>query len=266
MKVLPIAKLTAKEVLKEKLFIGVVIVSAIFCVLSYYLSNISAGNNVKIAMDFILSFQFFITAIFAIFMVSGSFHKDLNDKVIYLLYSKPMTKVEYLTGKVAGFFSVLTLLSFILFLINTSAILIINKISNLYVPHIILTERAFIFSLLLTFMGLLLISVVTLFSVSFSSSTLAMLVSFLVFIIGLELSPVKELVTASKLVSEVNKIIVKVVYYVFPNFSLFDVKTIVVYHFLKFSPFFVSGVIVYSVIYSIFLILISLLVFERKEL
>ena len=67
MKVLPIAKLTAKEVLKEKLFIGVVIVSAIFCVLSYYLSNISAGNNVKIAMDFILSFQFFITAVLRVF-------------------------------------------------------------------------------------------------------------------------------------------------------------------------------------------------------
>lgn len=265
LKIYPVLKLTFKEILKEKIFSGIVILDVLFCVGSYYLSEISAGDNVKIAEDFILSFQFFIITIFSILITTSSFYKDFKEKVIYLILSKPVEKKDYLLGRISGLLAALSSLSFILYLINTSAILIINKISHLYVPRIIVTERTFLFSVLLVFMGLLIITVTTLLYMLFTSHNLILLSSFLIFIIGLELSPARELVYASRFASDVTKLIVKVSYYLLPNYSLFDIKSAVVYYELSINPLFVTGTIVYALLYSLFLFFSSLQILERKE-
>ena len=267
MKSLAVAKLTFSESVKERFFLGVVGADVLFCVLSYFLSEISAGDNVKIAMDFILAFQFFAAAIYSTLAVVGSFQKDLHQKVIYLIYSKPITRGQYLWGKVLGFSALFFVLSFLLTLINGVAILAINWISNLIFPHLVLTERLFLFGLALFFMLFLLSSVSTLTSLLFSNPSMAAFAALLVFVAGLELSPVREIASSATFVSEFNRRLIEVVYYLFPNFSLFDVKAFVVHTlYREMSPIYFFLIALYSLVYGGALLFLSTIIFERREL
>jgi ABC-type transport system involved in multi-copper enzyme maturation permease subunit len=264
--VLALSRLTFKEAVKEKFFLGMVVIEILFLFLSYYLSNISAGDTVKIAMDFMLSFYFFLIAAFSILISANSTFKDINEKMVYLILSKPISRGEYILGKIFGFWKAISFFVFISFFIKSSGLLIINSLSHLYIPHIIVVERIFLFSILLAFMGFLLASFGTLFGVLFSSSILAIVIAFLAFVAGLELSPVKELILASKQVGELNKLIVKFAYYVFPNFSLFDIKQAVVHVELPIKKFYIALVFLYSIVYSLAVVLVAIFTLERREL
>ncbi len=266
MKLFALSRLTFGEIVKEKFFIGMLVVEVISIFLSRYLSEISAGDTVKIAMDFMLSFYFFITAVFSILISTNSTFKDINDKVVYLILSKPLSRKGYIVGKLLGFFAVISFFVISSFFIITTGLLIINAFSHLYIPHIIVVERIFLFSVILLFMGFLLASLGTLLGIVSSSSLLALFVTFLIFISGLELSPVKELVSASEHVSELNKLVVELAYYLFPNFSLFDIKQIVVHVEIPIKAFYILLVFIYSSVYSLALILASVFAFERREL
>lgn len=265
MKILPLTKFFFRETVKERFFWGVVVFDLLFCFFAYYLSEITAGDNVKIAMDFILSFQFFIVAIFSVLVSWNAIQSDLNNKVIYLIYSKPVTKRDYLAAKSLSLYLALVVLVFILTVLNSSAFFVINRISKLYVPHVIVIHRLAVFGVSLVFMGMMLVSLSLMFSVSFSSNIVSLFVSFIVFIIGLELSPVKELVVSSELASEINKIVVRTAYYVFPNFSLFDVKPYVVHKSVNMPFAYVAGIFVYSLIWSFIFLLLTYMIFRNKE-
>lgn len=260
------AKLTLKETFKEKVFPGTVAVNILLCVFSYYLSEVSSGDTTKVAMDFILTFQFFLTVIFAILLTAGSFSEDIRHKAIYLIYSKPVTRKGYILGKLAGLCSAVAVLSFLFYLINTTAVLIINVLARLYTPHIVLTERMFLFSLLCALAGVLAVALTAVFSLLHSTALLAMVSSFLLFLAGLEVAPVKELVVASKLASPFNKLAVKVAYYILPNFSFFNLKVPVVHHFVPVPVSFLLLAFAYFLCYFAFLTAVAMALFEGKEL
>jgi len=262
-----VAKLTFKELIRERFFIGLVIVDLIFCFLSYFLSEISAGDNVKIAMDLILSFQFSSLSIYIVMATTNSFQKDLYQKVIYQICSKPITRKEYIVGKFLGFASVSFLISFFLSIINTIAIFLINKISRLVTPHVVLTERLLLFGFMCFLMLMMLIGVATVFSMFFSNPALASFSTLLIFLSGLEISAVKEITLSATFVSDFNKLLVKIAYYILPNFSLFNIKDFVVHALYQaISVSFVLLTCLYTILYTMSLSIIAIILFERKEL
>ncbi len=266
MKALAVAKLTFNEVVKERLFLGIFVLDVLFCFVSYFLSEISAGDNVKIAMDFILAFQFFSSAVFSVLVVGSSFQKDLYQKVIYLIYSKPITKFQYLAGKILGFMAVFFVLSFLMSTVNTVAMIAINDISMLVVPHLILTERMFLFAGILTLMLTMLALLTTLSSLFFSNYLISLFVAFMVFLAGLEISAVKEIASAAPYVSPITKAVVKISYYLLPNFSLYDVKSYIVHtrseQLNVLYPFYTA---LYTLSYGAILFVLSITAIERKE-
>ncbi|WP_457567961.1 hypothetical protein [Desulfurobacterium sp.] len=266
MKVLPVARLTFKEIMEDKFLKMVILVEILIAVLSYYLSNISAGDNVKIAMDFIISFFFFITAIFSVLVASNSMRKDLSEKVIYLILSKPFSRNEYVFGKSVGFLGVSGVFASITGVVMLFSFYIINWISRLYRPHEIMFFRVLCFAFLLFLLGFFLMTVTLFFSMLFASFNLVPLMGFLTFVAGLELSPVKELVMSSRLVGEWNKLIVKLVYYFFPNFSLYNIRDALVYKSVSLKFSYIAGVAIYTFFYALIIVIVSSLFLERKEL
>lgn len=262
----PVAKLTFKELIKEKSFIGLLLFEIFLLLISKIISNIVAGDTVKVAMDFALVFFFFTVALFSVFTSVGSTFKDISDKVVYLILSKPLRRSDYILGKFLGVAGAVIFFTFLSFFIVTSGILIISSLAHLYIPHLIVVERVFLVSVLTCMMGIFLSAFGVLFAILFTSQILSLLSAIFLFFIGLELSPVKELVTSSKYVSPINKLIVQLAYYFFPNFSLFDIKDYAVHLSLSVSPTYFLLVFLYFLIYTAAMLVLSIFLFDRREL
>jgi len=261
-----VSKLTFREVLKERFFLGILTVEVLSIFACYYLSEIAAGDTVKVAMDFILGFFFFLSSLFVVMVSTSTLFRDLSNKFIYIVLSKPISRESYLFGKYLGVISVYGFFLFLSFFIVTSGMLTISYFANLWVPHVILVERVLFFTFSLFFMGVLLTAFSFLFSTILTSQTLAILVAFLLFLIGLELSPVKELVLSSEYVSPFNKVLIKVLYYFFPNFSLYDLKAPVVHTQLPISVTYLLLLFLYTLLYSGAVLLVTTKLFCRREL
>jgi len=262
----PVAKLTFKESVKERFFIGMLLVEVLLLFLSYYLSELAAGDSVKVGMDFALVFYFFLTALFAVMVPVSTLFRDISDKFVYLILSKPIKRESYLAGKYFGSLMALALFLFASFFIVSVGVLGISHFARLYVPHVIVVERIFLLTLSLFLMGALLSAFSTFFSILFTSQTLATVVGFLLFLSGLELASVKELALSSDYVSPFNKLLIKVLYYFFPNFSLYDLKAYAVHLQLSVSSLYFALIVLYTLLYSCAVLLISTWLFNRREL
>ncbi len=266
MNVLPVARLTFKELLKEKSFIGLLTGEVFLLFISKLISNVVAGDTVKVAMDFSLTFFFFTVALYSIFSSIGSTFRDISDKVIYLILSKPIRREDYVLGKFLGIVLAVGLFTFLSFFLVTSGILIMSSLAHLYVPHIVIVERIVVVSIFIFFMGVFLSAFGVLLAVFFTSQILAIFSGIFLFLVGLELSPVKEIVTSSKYVSPLNKLIVQVVYYLFPNFSLFDIKDYAVHLAIHIPLTYFFLVFVYFILYVAAVLAVSTFIFDRREL
>jgi len=262
----PVAKLTFTESVKERFFLGILLVEVTLLFLSYYLSELAAGDSVKVGMDFAFAFYFFLTAIFVVMTTVSTVFRDISEKFSYLILSKPIKRGDYLLGKYVGSLLALALFLFFSFFIVSVGVLGISHFARLIVPHLIVVERIFVLTLFFFLMGALLSAFSLLLSILFTSQTLATVVGFLLFLSGLELSSVKEIALSSSYVSSLNKLLIKLLYYVFPNFSLYDLKAYAVHLQINLSPLYLGLVFLYTLIYSTGVILISNWLFSRREL
>ena len=266
MNFLPVAKLTFKELLKERTFFGLLVLEVFLIFVSKLLSEIVAGDTVKVAMDLSLTFFFFLVALYSIFSSVGSTFKDISQKVIYLILSKPIRRNDYIIGKFLGLTAAVAFFTFLSFLLVTTGILIISKTAHLYVSHTVVIERILSISFLNFVMGVFLSAFGILLSVLFSSQILAVMSVIFLFIAGLELSSVKELAFSSKFVSSFNKLVIKFAYYFLPNFSLFDLKDYAVHLEIHISFFYFVLAILYAFIYTLAVLTLACYLFERREL
>jgi len=262
----PVAKLTFKESVKERFFTGMLAVELLLLFLSYYLSELAAGDSVKVGMDFALAFFFFLTALFSLMVSVSTLFRDISDKFVYLILSRPIKRESYLVGKYFGSLMALALFLFVSFFIVTVGILAISHFAHLWVPHVVVVERISLLTVALFLMGALLSAFGVLFSILFTSQTLATVVGFLLFLSGLELASVKELALSSEYVSPLNKLMIKVLYYFYPNFSLYDLKAYAVHPEISLSPVYLLLITLYTLLYSCGVILISTWLFNRREL
>ena len=142
MNIIPITKVSFKIILKERIFIGSIIVYFLLICLSYFLSELVAGDTVKVFLDFLFSFTMFMIAIFCVFISISNIFTELKERIVYIIFSKPFSRTDYILGKFIG-----TCLAFILFWLIISlmcyvSIVIVGKLAN-FMSHILFIQMLF---------------------------------------------------------------------------------------------------------------------------
>lgn len=266
MNITPITKVTLKTILKERIFIGSLVVYALLICLSYFLSDLVAGDVVKVFLDFLFSFSLFIMAIFAIFVSINNTFTDFKEKVVYIIFSKPFSRTDYILGKFWGICLAFSLFWAITWSMCSISILIVGKLVNLYIPHMVYPGAVAKLGLSYLLMGLLLIALGIVFALIFSSLPLCIMAAFFTFLSGLELTPVRELVLKSHRISVIHKHIVNFAFYILPNFSLYDHKQAVVHCQEVFLPaIYVGKLGLYTILYSAIFLLLAIGVIKKRE-
>ncbi|MCX8082393.1 MAG: ABC transporter permease [bacterium] len=251
-KVWTIALNTFHESLRKKTFYILLVVALVVIGASRFFSFLAAEDEIKMIKDVSFSTIEFFGALIAIFTALVAVSGEIEKRTIYTLLSKPITRSNFVVGKLIGQ-SLIILLNVILMSIFFIILLLIKKSP----PDIETFKTVF-----LIFIELVLIGSITLTVATFATDAFNIIFSFFLYIVGHLISYGKSLL--ERVENIVLKGLGEMLYTVIPNYENFNIKDKVVVG-VPVSWQYVGQTFLYGIIYIAIVVLIGIYFFNKRE-
>lgn len=251
-RVFAIMENTFKEAFRQRIMILLLIFSIILIVISIFLEPFALGESPKLLRDFGMAVASLFGILVVIIIGSTLIHKDIEKRTIYTVIAKPVRRSEIIFGKFLGLFFLIAMLEGAMAIIHQIVIFIYEGKFDLR----ILLNLPFSLIEIMVLLGILL-----LFS-SFSSATLTSIMGVIFYVIGHASPDLKLFADTVKI--PLIKYLAYGFYYILPNLENFNLRLEIV-HKLPIYPDQLLFSICYGFIYTIFLIYLSILIFEQRE-
>ncbi len=258
-----LVKNTFRETIRDRILIVIAFFGVILIVATQLLSAISARQDDKVIVDLGLGMIDLFGMIITIFVGTQLIFREIDKKTIFVLLSKPVTRIEFLLSKFFGLGAILTLITAIMLVVfigvtafSTDLIVQNGIIDVQFVGQILLIT---LFSLL---SFLLLLALVILFS-SFMKPMLAAFSALTVFVIG-HITDDMRTFAMDNTVSPFFKQFADAIYFVMPNFAVLNLKNFVLSN-VFFTPIELLAAAAGAVFWIIIAVTLGSLFFSRKE-
>jgi Cu-processing system permease protein len=261
-----LAFVTFKEGIRSRALFGIFIMALLAFGATVTLTNLFMRDITKVAADLSLATITFSGLLMVIFIGTNLLSKDIDKRTIYMVISRPISRSQYIVGKFLG-----------LSLLIIAAVLFLGIISSLPVyfaglsyqnPESIFRWDIYIIAIIFIAMKLILIaSMIIFFSSITSTSFISLILTVATYIIGSTTEVVKGLIDVKVEGVEISPLmgsIIKFIYYIFPNLSAFDLKTLAA-HGIALPHNYLLWVPLYWVLYTLSMITASSLFMERRE-
>lgn len=129
-KILAVITLTYRETVRKRIFLVVALFALVLVLSSALFPAVNPENRVKLVEIWLVRGISFFGMIMAIFLVSTSIPSDIEDRRMYLLLSKPISKETFLAGKFLGFCFVIALFMAVIGIIGIIYLHLIDFISS----------------------------------------------------------------------------------------------------------------------------------------
>ncbi len=247
-----IAENTFKEGLRQRILLLMVVFSVILILLSLFLEPFALGESPKILRDLGLAVISLFGILVVIIIGSGLVWKDIERRTIYTIITKPVKRSEIILGKFFGLLSLIVILEVSMAAIHQFLILVYE---GKFDPAMLI---ALPFSLIevMVVLGILL-----LFS-SYSSPALSAIMGIIFYLVGQVIPDLK--LFAEGVRFGFIKYLAYGLYYILPNLANFNFRLELV-HKLPLQSAQILFSICYGLIYTIFLIYLAVVIFEKKE-
>lgn len=252
--IIAIAKNTWKEAVRDRIFYGIVALAVLFLAILSSLSAASLGEDAHILKSVGLGGIYFFGVFLALFLGASLLGKEIDQKTLYFVLSRPVSRGAVITGKFLGLLA--SVLSGIL-------LLSLAYFLALYFKGIAFSDwggsvLAILFQML---ESMLLIAIIIFFS-TFLRPALAIFASFVVVFTGHSLTTIVSV--AEKIHSSLGSIAL-LFSYIFPNLEKFNIRNDILYHF-SLPPVEIFFTLVYAILGTIFALFLATLIFEKREL
>lgn len=241
-----------KEGLRQRILIILLIFAVLILVISVFLGPFALGEAPKITRDIGLAATSFFSVLIVIIIGSTLIHKDIEKRTIYTVVTKPVRRSEIIIGKFLGLF-------FLVAMIQGGMTIIQQLVLYIF-------EGSFDFSLLLalpySFMEIMILIGILLVFSSFSSPTLSAIMGVIFYVIGHATPDLKLFADQTEVV--ILKYCANAFYYILPNLENFNLRIDLV-HKIPLYPDQMLFSVCYGLIYTIFLIYLAIIIFERRE-
>lgn len=97
-----IAVNTFRETVRDKVLYAFFVFACLISVLSILLGSLSVGQDIRIVEDMGLAVIAIIGGIIAVFAGTNLVYKELERRTIYVIFTKPVTSLQFIIGKYAG--------------------------------------------------------------------------------------------------------------------------------------------------------------------
>jgi ABC-type transport system involved in multi-copper enzyme maturation permease subunit len=247
-----IALNTFKEAVRNKVFYLLVVLGVTTALSSQVISMLTIGDRVKVLKDVGLASIDFFCVLIAVFTGINLVYKEIDKKTLYNIISKPISRSSFILGKFLG-----VALTLLVALVSMAAIffLFLWLSAGGFDPGILLY-------FFLLYLQLLIITSISLVFSAFSTPILSSIFTISLYLIGQLTWTFNEF--KYKLVKPLEKIVAYIFYYVLPNLEKFNIKNEVVIH-AKLDYYLIFTAIFYGLGYSAALLLLAILIFNRKE-
>jgi len=252
-KSLTVAKYTFSEFIQSKVLYNIFFLSLGLLVLTYVASEFTYGAPNKVALDFGLGAASISTLLISIFLGANLIVREIENRTLYMITSRPITRTEFLLGKMIGLIGIVIINTLILASVSLSLYFFLGgEWSNLII-------FSFIFIILEAIIVLL---VVILFSLV-TNTILAVVNTLVVYVSSYAIYEVGKTTFASNNI--VFKKMIEVGNFILPSLSNFNIKEYILYEKMIETPNLLYG-FSYGVVYICFLLFIAILIFNKKNL
>lgn len=254
-----------KESVRDRVPYSLVVFAVLLMAASYLISQLTAGQDLKIIKDLGLASIALIGLLIAIFIGIGLVSKEVERRSIYSLLAKPVSRTSFILGKFTGL--VLTLVA------NVGAMTIAYFVVLAYMAWMAepgvraswpapATDPRLLAPIVLILAQLTMVTAVALLFSTFSSPLLSALLTLGVWTAGHFNADLRNLETVVD--APVAVYTARALYYLLPNFAAFDVKAQVV-HGEGVSSAYVAVTLLYAALYVSALLAAAVAIFRRRD-
>lgn len=247
-----IAKSTYKEIIRDRLLYGILVIALLVTTSSFFMATISLEQNARVLQNIGLASIHVFTLFICVFVATTSMGKDVDRRTLYLLFSKPISRDQYILGKYTGLVMLLlTSLALLGGFFSLGAL----AIGQANFPVILINLGFSVLEISL------LLSIAVLFA-AFAAPLNATLYTLAIFIIGHSLLALKEFVSANS--GAFAQGLVKTAYYLLPNLDKFDVRRPLLYQ-LHIPAESIIWSLVYWLFYTALALYLATQVMKKRE-
>jgi len=263
----PLAVITFKEGVRSRAIYGIFLLALLLLAANFLICGMIMRDVGKVAVDVSLSAVSFSGLLLVLFVGINLLAKDFERRTIYMVLSRPISRVQYMWGKFIGM--VLLIVTAVAALSGCSLVSIfaVRQAYSNFFPRFSWTPILWAL-LLIAVMLVLLAALSFLFSSFATSSFVTLILTIASYFIGHGLGAVKAILespaTAGVELSTTTVRLFRGAYYLFPNLSFFDVK-LQAAHNLPIAWTYLFGTIAYGLVYSCLAIALAGLIFSRRE-
>jgi Cu-processing system permease protein len=248
-----IAQNTFKETIRNKILYNILLVAGVALVLSISFGDLSVFSRGQVMADFGLATMSLTGLLLAVFIGVGMLGVEISSKTIYGVITKPVTRDAFIFGKFFGLLATLLLNFTLIAIVFFVTIRLMGANQNVSIMY----------AILLLMVEMIVIVAAAMFFSAFTTPTLAAIFTLGFYVTG----HLNDMVGIG--IEQQNNIvwktILKTLNYILPNLEHFNIRTAVVYN-LPIPAGFVSGAVMYGLLYSAILLIMSIVLFSRKDL
>jgi Cu-processing system permease protein len=254
-----------RESVRDRVPYSMVVFAALLMAASFLISQLTAGQDLKIIKDLGLAAISIFGLLIAVFIGIGLVSKEVERKSVYGLLAKPVTRSQFVLGKFTGLALTLAVNLAAMTLAFYGVLFYMHATSSEAVraawPAPALDPRLLV-AILLILAELMVVTAVALFFSTFSSPLLATLLTLGLWVAGHFNADLRHFEN----VLDVPAItwLAKGVYYTLPNLVPFDVKAEVVHGF-PVAARHVALTLLYAAVYVAILLTAAVAIFRRRD-
>ena len=251
-RVIAILENTFKESLRQRILLLLIVFTLLLIIISLFLEPFALGEAPKIMRDLGLGAASLFGILTVIILGSALIHRDIEKRTIYTVLSKPVKRSEVLLGKFLGMSVLIAVLELGMFVIHQ---LVIFAHEGAFAPALFIALPFTIIEVMV------LLGVLLLFS-SFSSTTLTSIMGVIFFVVGHAMPDLK--LFADQTTVATLKYVAYGFYYILPNLENFNFRIDLAYGIGLYADQ-IFFALCYGVIYIVFLLYLTKLIFDRRE-
>ncbi|VFQ47286.1 ABC transporter permease [Desulfoluna butyratoxydans] len=248
--VLCVGKNTYKEVIRDKVYYVFFFFSLFVMLFSSLLGRLSIGETRVFIMDFSFFAMEITGVLISIFVGITLVYREIEQKTVFNILSKPVRRSEFIVGKFTGLFFALLLVETLMF---------VCIVFFLFYKNIDVSPGSLVVFGSILLKIIMILSCAVLFSVVSSPLVSGMFTLFF-YVIGSVSYQIKHIYHVAD-----SSVLQRVVYSLIPNFKNLDFSYQYV-HMLDIDPKAVLVSWTYGIVYALTLLVISTKCFERKDL
>lgn len=253
MKFLVVSKFTFLEVYRSKLMVGLLFLAIGLLIVTSVASEFAYGASAKVALDVGFGIMSLSNIGIAIFIGSTLLSKEIEQRTLYMILSRPISRISFLLGKIFGLSTVLLLNSLVLGFLSVF----------LFVQQGGQFQELFLWAMLFSFFEALIVLIFAVFFSLIANMTLSVICTFAVFVTGHALNETSRILFLK--LSPLLKGILDVCFFFVPNLYKLNLKDFLLYQ-QKVDHHYLIMTQSYAALYLTAIITIVMLIFKNKNL